>query len=97
MRFKKILVVLFTVFFVPLTVTSALGVIPHVHGKDFNHSQNESCPVHQIGSLAVDFNPNPFQGPEIGLLGRIRNLQETSFSSKFFSFISLRAPPTSIL
>ena len=30
-------------------VVGALAVIPHVHGKDFNHSQHETCPVYQFG------------------------------------------------
>ena len=30
-------------------IVGALAVIPHVHGKDFNHSQHETCPVYQFG------------------------------------------------
>ena len=30
-------------------VVGALAVVPHVHGKDFNHSQHETCPVYQFG------------------------------------------------
>ncbi len=48
MRFKKIAVVLFTALFVSLTGTSALGIIPHVHGDDFDHSKHASCPIYQV-------------------------------------------------
>ena len=42
----SLVVVLSVLFF---GVVGALSVIPHVHGKDFNHSQHETCPVYQFG------------------------------------------------
>ena len=32
-----------------LGIVGALAVVPHVHGKDFNHSQHQTCPIYQFG------------------------------------------------
>ena len=42
----SLLLVLSVLFF---GVVGALSVVPHVHSKDFNHSQHETCPVYQFG------------------------------------------------
>ena len=46
---KKFLAALAIVAVMGFGIVGALAVIPHTHGKDFNHSQHQTCPVYQFG------------------------------------------------
>ena len=86
------LVVILSVLF--LGIVGALAVIPHVHGKDFNHSQHETCPVYQfgIGNVHADvFHVDVIVALFLFcFLIEIQKILPVFFSR---SFAHLRAPP----
>ena len=87
----SLIVVLSVLFF---GVVGALSVIPHVHGKDFNHSQHETCPIYQFGISNV--HSDVFHVDIIVALFLFCFLIEIQKSSAVIfsrSFAHLRAPP----
>ena len=86
------LVVILSVLF--FGVVGALSVIPHVHGKDFNHSQHETCPVYQFGVSNVHADVSHSVVIIVFFLFcfliEIQKISAVVFSR---SFARLRAPP----
>lgn len=48
---KRILAIIGIVTILAMGLVGALSVVPHSHGKDFNHSQHENCPIHQFSHV----------------------------------------------
>ena len=78
-------------------VVGALAVIPHVHGKDFNHSHHETCPVYQfgIGNVHADVSQADVIVAFL-LLCFLIEIQKSSAVVFLRSFAHLRAPPAVI-
>jgi hypothetical protein len=73
---------------------AALSLVPHVHGDDFDHSEHQTCPIHQVS--VHHFDAAIFAvGIVMGLLILFYLLRsEPTFFCRFSNrFISLRAPP----
>lgn len=92
---KKTLSALIVLTVLSCSIIGALSVLPHVHGKDFNHSQHETCPVHQFGLSHVHADVFHVDAA-IGLF-LFCFLIEAPKAFVFFTpriFARLRAPPT---
>lgn len=93
---KKVFSILLVAGVLCVGLTGALAVVPHVHGRDFNHSQHETCPVHQLS-----LHPLHLASVEAAFLvvflaacfGRIFSAKVFPFV--FHEFLFLRAPPVS--
>ncbi len=73
---------------------SALNVLPHTHGTDFDHSQHAACPVHQASLLHADSEPISAVVLSVYfLLAIFLGLNQRSLSSQTTSTTSSRAPP----
>ena len=91
---KKTLSLLVVLSVLSFGAVGALSVVPHVHGKDFNHSQHETCPIYQFGVGNVHADAF-FAGIVIALF-LLCFLIQTQKSLVVFlsrSFACLRAPP----
>ena len=91
---KKILSVFVVSSVLFLGIIGALSVVPHVHGKDSNHSQHETCPVHQFGvsNVHVDIFHTSIV-VALFLLCLLIEIQRSSVVVFSRSFAYLRAPP----
>ena len=91
---KKSLALLAALSVFALGAVGALSVIPHVHGKDLNHSQHETCPVHQFGHGNVHADVSHVSIlVAFFLLCFLIELHKSSFVDFSRSFAYLRAPP----
>ena len=96
-RVKKVLAVLIVFFVVILALVGALSVIPHAHGKDFDHSKHQSCPIYQFSLHAFGAVPTVFKITAIVFFLFYLLRVQDSFSADFsYRFSFLRAPPTAV-
>ena len=51
---KKRLAILLLLSILSMGMAGALSVVPHVHGEDWNHSENTACPIYQAGIQGLD-------------------------------------------
>ena len=92
MRKKLSLFLVISVLF--FGVVGALSVVPHVHGKDFNHSQHQACPVYQFGISNVHADVSYVVViVALFLLCFLTELPKSSAVVFSRSFAHLRAPP----
>jgi len=91
---KKFFSVLTIVAVISLGVVGALAVVPHVHGKDLDHSKHETCPVYQFSLQNLNAAIASFISAAVLFLFFYFIHVRKSFSfAQHFSSVSLRAPP----
>jgi len=93
---KKILALTLAVLFMTASVVAALSVLPHSHGKDFNHAHHEDCPVYQISICGFVATHTVSAAVAVFLLVGFVFLEiPFYFCDRVTFYQSLRAPPTS--
>ena len=92
MKKSLALLAVFSIF--ALGAVGALSAVPHVHGKDVNHSQHETCPVHQFGLGNVHADVSHISVlAALFLFCFLIELPKSSAVVFSRSFAHLRAPP----
>jgi hypothetical protein len=82
---------------VVLGIIGALAVIPHVHGNDTDHSQHETCPVHQFNLIHTGATVAAvFVLTFIFLAACLEIVKKSFIYISVRSFALLRAPPAGI-
>lgn len=91
---KKFLAGLVICSVVVLGIIGALAVIPHVHGNDTDHSQHETCPIHQFNLIHTGATvATVFTLIFIFLAAYLEIVKKSFVYTSVHLFASLRAPP----
>ena len=94
---KKSFLIFLIVVFALAGVASALTIVPHVHGNDFNHSKHHECPVYQAGKICLMAQLFIFAALFVFLVSRRYFFHETAFFNFVLtSLYFLRGPPVLI-
>ena len=94
---KKILAGFVICAVVVLGILGALAIIPHAHGHDTDHSQHETCPVHQFNLIHTGATVTSVFALSFIFLAAYLEIIKKSFSYIVIrSFAFLRAPPVLI-
>jgi hypothetical protein len=91
---KRTLSILAVVAVLFLGVVGALAVIPHAHGKDFDHSEHATCPIYQLSlqNFSAVF-PDVLAAAAFFLFCYFVSFKKDGYFSSHSSVISSRAPP----